>query len=192
MRKTPKHVKRGPGQDGLLVGLVLSIMIGWSTLAGAPEELAEQIRANVERIAALVGQQPERALVDLSEQRRQLDVLIEADPGHPAIPELDGRIGALEARLADPTAAMEAAAPPVNVNRLIDDLRARVRAAEAAMLSHDAARAQELTEALETSLADLKREHGEQIPQGHVALFVIEERLEVLKEQVAAMGRSGE
>jgi hypothetical protein len=87
---------------------------------------------------------------------------------------------------------MEAAAPPVNVNRLIDDLRARVRAAEAAMLSHDAARAQELTEALETSLADLKREHGEQIPQGHVALFVIEERLEVLKEQVAAMGRSGE
>ena len=74
MRKTPKHVKRGPGQDGLLVGLVLSIMIGWSTLAGAPEELAPQIVAKADRIVALVGHGSGSGVVVLSEQRRKLEV----------------------------------------------------------------------------------------------------------------------
>jgi hypothetical protein len=192
MQKTSEQVKRGRGQDGLLVGLVLSVMIGWSTLAGAPEELAQQIRANVERIAAIIPLQPERALADLSEQKRQLDILIETAPNHPAIAEIDERIDALEARLADPAAAAEATAPPVNVTRMLDKLRARLRDAEAAMLSHDAARAEELIEAVEASLAELKREHGEEIPRGHVGVFVIEERLDGLKEEVARTERQGD
>jgi hypothetical protein len=185
MHKTPEQLKRGRGQDGLLVGLALSVMIGWGTLAGAPEELAQQIRANVERIAAMIPLQPDRALADLSEQKRQLDALIEVAPNHPAIAEIDERIDALEARLADPAAVTEAAAPPVNVTRMIDKLRARLRDAESAMFSHDAARAQEMIEAIEASLAELKREHSEQLPRGHVGLFVIEERLDGLKEEMA-------
>jgi hypothetical protein len=82
-------------------------------------------------------------------------------------------------------AAVAAAVPPVDVARLLERVRARLREAEGAMLSKDLPRADAILAEIEASLAGLRRDRGAEIPRGHVAAFVLDERIAVLKRQLA-------
>jgi hypothetical protein len=86
-----------------------------------------------------------------------------------------------------PAAAVAAAVPPVDVARLLERVRARLREAEGAMLSKDRPRADAILAEIEASLAGLRRDRGAEIPRGHVAAFVLDERIAVLKRQLAAI-----
>jgi hypothetical protein len=84
-------------------------------------------------------------------------------------------------------AAVAAAVAPVDVARLLERVRARLREAEGAMLSRDRPRADAILAEIEAALALLRRDRGAEIPRGHVAAFVLDERIAVLKRQLAAM-----
>jgi microcompartment protein CcmL/EutN len=76
------------------------------------------------------------------------------------------------------------ARPPETVERVLSRLRDQLREAEGALVSHDHERAARIVGEVDASLAALRQEHGAEIPTGHVALFVIEERVLILKRDL--------
>ena len=76
------------------------------------------------------------------------------------------------------------ARPPERVERALDRLRDRLREAEAALVSRDRERAARIVAEVDASLVALVRDRGAEIPAGHVALFVLEERVAVLKRDL--------
>jgi hypothetical protein len=153
-------------------------------LADAADDLAREIGQTIDDIAAQIRIQPERALAELNEQARQLETLIQIEPEHPAIRELRMRLDELEARLADPRDAPVISAPSADIDRSLRRLRSRLKEAETAWLSKDEARAARILHEVRLSLDELRRERGQEIPQGYVALFVLEERLLVLEREL--------
>ena len=158
-------------------------------LAGVADDLAREIEETVDSITARIRIHPERALAELNEQERQLESLIQIEPSHPAIPELRERLDELGARLANPTDTPTVAAPPVEIDRSLRRLRNRLKEAETAWLSKDNPRAARILHEVRLSLNELRRERGTEIPQGHVALFVLEERLFVLERELGDAGK---
>ena len=154
-------------------------------LADAADDLAREIERTIDDIAAQIRIQPARALAELNEQERQLDTLIQIEPEHPAIRELRMRLDELEARLADPTDTPAISAPSADIDRALRRLRSRLKGAETAWLSKDEGRAARILDEVRLSLDELRRERGQEIPQGHVALFVLEERLLVLERELS-------
>ena len=153
-------------------------------LADAADDLAGEIEQTIDDIAAQIRIQPERALAELNEQERQFDTLIQIEPEHPAIRELRMRLDELEARLSDPTDTPVISAPSVDIDRSLRRLRSRLKEAETAWLSKETARAALILQEVRFSLDELRRERGREIPQGYVALFVLEERLLVLEREL--------
>ena len=154
-----------------------------TALAGAPPDRARAPAPTIDDITIQIHAQPEQALAERGEQERQLDVLFEIEPRHPAIAGLRQRLAALEARLSDArTAAITA--PPADVDRTLEQLRTRFRQAETAWLSKDNARASGIAREVRLSLDDLLRRRGREIPSGYVALFVLEERLIALEREL--------
>jgi hypothetical protein len=167
----------------LMTSLVGLLLVGVA-LADAADDLARKIEQTIDDIAAQIRIQPERALAELNEQARQLETLIQIEPEHPAIRELRMRLDELEARLADPRDAPVISAPSADIDRSLRRLRSRLKEAETAWLSKDEARAARILHEVRLSLDELRRERGQEIPQGYVALFVLEERLLVLEREL--------
>ena len=178
MRADRQQVRR----CALMTSLAGLLLVGVA-LADAADDLARKIEQTIDDIAAQIRMQPERALAELNEQERQLDTLIQIEPEHPAIRELQSRLDELEARLADPN-TLALTAPPADIGRLLLRLRNRLKEAETAWLSKDTARATRIVREVRSSLDGLRRERGQEIPQGYVALFVLEERLLVLEREL--------
>ena len=121
-------------------------------LADAADDLAREIERTIDDIAAQIRIQPERALAELNEQERQLETLIQIEPQHPAIRELQMRLDELEARLADPTDTPVISAPSADIARSLRRLRSRLKEAETAWLSKDEARAARILHEVRLSL----------------------------------------
>jgi hypothetical protein len=179
MRADRQQVRR----CALMTSLAGLLLVGVA-LADAADDLAREIERTIDGIASQVRIQPERALAELNEQQRQLDTLIQIEPEHPAVGELRMRLDELEARLADPTDTPVISAPSADIDRSLRRLRSRLKEAETAWLSKDEARAARILNEVRLSLDELRRERGHEIPQGHVALFVLEERLLVLERDL--------
>ena len=160
-----------------------SLLLVGAALAGAADDLVREIERTIDDITIQIHVQPEQALAELGEQERQLDVLFELEPRHPAITGLRQRLAALEARLSDARAAT-ITAPPADVDQALEQLRTRFRQAESAWLSQDEARASGIAREVRRSLDDLLRKQGREIPGGYVALFVLEERLDALEREL--------
>lgn len=75
--------------------------------------------------------------------------------------------------------------PPVAVARTLDVLRERLRRAEAALLNKDKTGALAMMQEVEAGLASLRETRGREVTQGNVAAFVLEERIAVMKRQLA-------
>jgi hypothetical protein len=179
MRADRQQVRR----YALVTSLAGLLLVGVA-LADAADDLAREIERTIDDIAAQIRIQPERALAELNEQERQLETLIQIEPQHPAIRELQMRLDELEARLADPTDTPVISAPSADIARSLRRLRSRLKEAETAWLSKDEARAARILHEVRLSLDELRRERGQEIPQGYVALFVLEERLLVLEREL--------
>lgn len=174
---------RQPVWRAALMPSVASLLLVGAALAGAADDLVREIERTIDDITIQIHAQPEQALAELGEQERQLDVLFEIEPRHPAIAGLRQRLAALEARLSDArTAAITA--PPADVDRTLEQLRTRFRQAETAWLSKDNARASGIAREVRLSLDGLLRKRGGEIPGGYVALFVLEERLIALEREL--------
>lgn len=178
MRADRQQVRR----CALVTSLAGLLLVGVA-LADAADDLAREIERTIDDIAAQSRIQPERALAELNEQERQLDALIQIEPEHPAISELRKRLDELEARLASPNTST-ITAPPADIDRSLRRLTDRFKQAETAWLSKDTARAMGITREVRSSLDELRRQRGEEIPDGYVPLFVLEERLFVLEREL--------
>jgi hypothetical protein len=178
MRADRQQVRR----CALVTSLAGLLLVGVA-LADAADDLAREIERTIDDIAAQSRIQPERALAELNAQERQLDALIQIEPEHPAISELRERLDELEARLASPNTST-ITAPPADIDRSLRRLTDRFKQAETAWLSKDAARAMGITREVRSSLDELRRQRGEEIPDGYVPLFVLEERLFVLEREL--------
>ena len=178
MRADRQQVRR----CALVTSLAGLLLVGVA-LADAADDLAREIERTIDDIAAQSRIQPERALAELNEQERQLDALIQIEPEHPAISELRERLDELEARLASPNEST-ITAPPADIDRSLRRLTDRFKQAETAWLSKDTARAMGITREVRSSLDELRRQRGEEIPDGYVPLFVLEERLFVLEREL--------
>jgi hypothetical protein len=178
MRADRQQVRR----CALVTSLAGLLLVGVA-LADAADDLAREIERTIDDIAAQSRIQPERALAELNEQERQLDALIQIEPEHPAISELRERLDELEARLASPNTST-ITAPPADIDRSLRRLTDRFKQAETAWLSKDTARAMGITREVRSSLDELRRQRGEEIPDGYVPLFVLEERLFVLEREL--------
>jgi hypothetical protein len=178
MRADRQQVRR----YALVTSLAGLLLVGVA-LADAADDLAREIERTIDDIAAQSRIQPERALAELNEQERQLDALIQIEPEHPAISELRERLDELEARLASPNTST-ITAPPADIDRSLRRLTDRFKQAETAWLSKDTARAMGISREVRSSLDELRRQRGEEIPDGYVPLFVLEERLFVLEREL--------
>lgn len=185
--RSPSGPRRPVGANRVRVLLAGGLLLAAVPALAAPgDDLAREIGRDLQTVTVQVRAQPERALAGIAEQRRRLETLARDAPDHPAIPDLRRRIDELDESLARPTAtAGMVAAPPSDIARLLDRVRARLREAEGALLSRDIPRAGATLQEIETSLAELRRDRSDEIPQGHVAAFTLEERIAVLKRQLA-------
>jgi hypothetical protein len=178
MRADRQQVRR----CALVTSLAGLLLVGVA-LADAADDLAREIERTIDDIAARSRIQPERALAELNEQERQLDALIQIEPEHPAISELRERLDELEARLASPNTST-ITAPPADIDTSLRRLTDRFKQAETAWLSKDAVRAMRIAREVRSSLDELRRQRGKEIPDGYVPLFVLEERLFVLEREL--------
>jgi hypothetical protein len=174
---------RQQAQGYVLMMLLAGFLLIGAALAGAADDLAREIERTIDDISTQIRIQPEQALVELNEQQRQLETLIQIEPEHPAISDLRARLDQLEARLASPE-TLTITAPPADIDRSLRRLTDRFKQAETAWLSKDAARAMRIVREVRSSLDDLRRQRGNQIPDGYVPLFVLEERLFVLEREL--------
>jgi hypothetical protein len=171
------------GRPFLVGGLLAMVAVG-AALGMAGDGPAREIGRPTEALAGEIRVQPGQALAGLAEQGRRLEAPATARPDHPAIPDPRGRLAQLADELQDPSGGGVVARPPERVERALDRLRDRLREAEGALVGRDRERAARIVAEVDASLVALVRDRGAEIPAGHVALFVLEERVAVLKRDL--------
>jgi len=165
-------------------------------MAQGADELASTIEQSLEGIEFRLDVRPEQAAQDLEVQGRQLELLEEQEPEHPALPGLRARFAELQdevaAALAD--AARDAATgrgsaqvrtvPPAFATGM-EQVDALQRQAEAEFLRGDTAQAADHLAEAEARMTALEQRYGADLPPGHVPLLVAKEKIAALKDQLA-------
>jgi hypothetical protein len=165
-------------------------------LGQGADELASMIEQSLQGIEFRIDIRPEQAATDLQAQRRQLQLLEQQAPDHPALPELkqkfsalqDGVASALAGTAADAAHGEDAAllqtAPAAFTSGMeqVDQLQ---RQAEAEFLRGKPDQAANYLQQAEAEMTGLEQRYGAELPRGHVPLLVAKEKIAVLKEQLA-------
>ena len=178
------------------VALVTGLLLPAVTLAQGADELASTIEQSFDSIEFRIDIRPEQAASDLEAEGRQLQLLEQQAPEHPALPELRQKFSELQDDLA---AALAAAAGDAAVGggatqvptapeafttgmEQVDQLH---RQAEAEFLRGETEQAANYLQQAETKMADLEQRYGADLPPGHVPLLVTKEKIAALKDQLA-------
>jgi hypothetical protein len=160
------------------------------------DELASTIEQSLEGIEFRLDIRPQQAADDLEAQGRQLELLEQQAPEHPALPELKHKFSELQDGLASAlaTAASSAAsgggvaqvptAPAAFTSGMeqVDELH---RQAEAEFLRGATETAADYLQQAEAHMAELEQRYGKDLPRGHVPLLVTKEKIAALKDQLA-------
>jgi hypothetical protein len=160
------------------------------------DELASTIEQSLEGIEFRLDIRPQQAADDLEAQGRQLELLEQQAPEHPALPELKHKFSELQDGLAAAlaTAAGNAAtgrgaaqvptAPAAFTSGMeqVDELH---RQAEAEFLRGETDTAADHLKQAEAQMAALEQRYGADLPRGHVPLLVTKEKIAALKDQLA-------
>jgi hypothetical protein len=184
----------------LAVGALAAAWVAWLpalAVAQGADALALTIEQNLDGIAFRMDLRPTQAATDLEAQGRQLELLEQEAPDHPALPELKIRFAELQAGVAAAlaTAAGDAASgggagqvpvAPEAFTAGIEEVEGLQEQAEAEFLLGNAEGATGYLEQAEAQMTALERRYGGDIPQGHVPLLVAKEKLAALKDQLAA------
>lgn len=161
------------------------------------DELASTIEQSLEGIQFRLDIRPEQAADDLEAQGRQLELLEQQAPDHPALPELKAKFAELQEGLADALAGATGDAAtgtestllptvPVAFTTGMEQVDELHRQAEAEFLRGQTEQAADYLEQAEAHMAELEQRYGDELPPGHVPLIVTKEKIAALKDQLAA------
>jgi hypothetical protein len=162
-------------------------------LGQGADELALMIEQSLQGIEFRIDVRPEQAVTDLEAQGRQLQLLEQQAPDHPALPELKQKFSALQDGVASALAgdaaggedaALMPTAPEAFTSGMeqVDQLQ---RQAEAEFLRGKTAEAADYLKQAEAEMAGLEQRYGADLPPGHVPLLVAKEKIAALKDQLA-------
>jgi hypothetical protein len=165
-------------------------------LGQGADELASMIEQSLQGIEFRIDIRPQQAAADLQAQRRQLQLLEQQAPNHPALPELKQKFSALQhgvaSALAGPAgdatrgedaALMQIAPEAFTVGmEQVDQLQ---RQAEAEFLRGKRDQAANYLQQAEAEMTGLEQRYGAELPRGHVPLLVAKEKIAALKDQLA-------
>ena len=160
------------------------------------DDLASMIEQSLQGIEFRIDVRPEQAATDLEAQGRQLELLEQQSPDHPALPELKQKFSALQdgmrrsrrrgrgARVAPEDAALVPTAPEAFTSGMeqVDQLQ---RQAEAEFLRGKTDEAANYLKQAEAEMTGLEQRYGADLPPGHVPLLVAKEKIAALKDQLA-------
>ena len=153
------------------------------------------IEQNLAGIAFRVDLRLTQAATDLEAQARQLDLLEQEAPDHPALPALKQKFDQLQVEVAAATAAADRGTgagaglvptAPEGFTVGIEEVADLQQQAEAELLLGNAEGAEGYLAQAEAQMTALEDRYSGDIPQGHVPLLVAKEKLAVLKDQIAA------
>jgi hypothetical protein len=165
-------------------------------LGQGADELASMIEQSLQGIEFRIDIRPQQAATDLQAQGRQLQLLEQQAPDHPALPELkqkfsalqDGVASALAGAAGDAAGGEDAALVPTapaaftSGMEQVDQLQ---RQAEAEFLRGKNDAAANYLQQAEAEMAGLEQRYGAELPPGHVPLLVAKEKIAALKDQLA-------
>ena len=175
--------------------LACVLVVAWAgapAVAGAQgaDALALTIEQNLDGIEFRMDLRPTQAAADLEAQGRQLELLEQEAPDHPALPALKLKFEELQAQAAAAGAngggAAQVPTAPEGFTSGIEQVASLQQQAEAELLRGNAEGATGYLEQAEAQMTALERDYQGDIPQGHVPLLVAKEKLAVLKDQLAA------
>jgi hypothetical protein len=178
------------------VAFATAILLPVVVVAQGADELASTIEQSFDSIEFRIDLRPEQAASDLEAQGRQLELLEQQAPEHPALPELKQKFSQLQDDLAAAltAAASDAAAgggetqvpsAPAAFTTGMEQVDQLHRQAEAEFLRGETEQAADYLQQAETKMVDLERRYGDDLPQGHVPLLVAKEKIAALKDQLA-------
>jgi hypothetical protein len=165
-------------------------------LGQGADELASMIEQSLQGIEFRIDIRPEQAATDLEAQGRQLQLLEQQAPGHPALPALKQKFSALQDGVASALAgaagdaargedaALMQTAPEAFTSGMeqVDQLQ---RQAEAEFLRGKTDEAANYLKQAEAEMTGLEQRYGADLPPGHVPLLVAKEKIAALKDQLA-------
>jgi hypothetical protein len=179
-----------------LLALATATLLPVIALGQGADELASTIEQSLEGIAFRLDIRPQQAADDLEAQGRQLELLEQQAPEHPALPELkqkfselqDGLASALASAAGDAASGGGAAQVPTAPAAFtvgmeeVDELH---RQAEAEFLRGETDAAADYLQQAEAHMVELEQRYGNDLPPGHVPLLVTKEKIAALKDQLA-------
>lgn len=179
-----------------LFAIAAATMLPLVALGQGADELASTIEQSLEGIEFRLDIRPQQAADDLEAQGRQLQLLEQQAPEHPALPELKQKFSELQDGLASAlaTAAGDAAggggmtqtpSAPVAFTAGMEEVDSLHRQAEAEFLRGETEAAADYLDQAETQMAELEQRYGGDLPPGHVPLLVIKEKMAALRDQLA-------
>ena len=160
------------------------------------DELASTIRQSLQGIEFRLDLRPQQAATDLEAQGRQLQLLEQQAPEHPALPELKEKFSELQDGLASALAGAAGAAgsgvgaaqvptAPAGFTAGMEQVDQLQRQAEAEFLRGETEAAADYLEQAEAHMVELEQRYGDDLPAGHVPLLVTKEKIAALKDQLA-------
>jgi hypothetical protein len=170
-------------------------------LGQGADELASTIEQSLEGIEFRLDIRPQKAADDLEAQARQLELLEQQAPEHPALPELKQKFSELQDGLASALAtaahgaakgggAAQVPTAPAAFTSGMEEVDMLHRQAEAEFLRGKNDAAADYLQRAEARMTDLERRYGAELPPGNVPLLVAKEKIAALKDQLAE-ARSG-
>jgi hypothetical protein len=179
-----------------LLALATAVLLPVVALGQGADELASMIQQSFEGIEFRIDIRPQQAASDLEAQGRQLQLLEQQAPNHPALPQLKEKYNELQDGVAaalastggdaarDPGAAL-VATPPAAFTSGMEQVDQLQRQAEAEFLRGKTDEAENYLKQAEAEMIGLEQRYGAELPPGHVPLFVAKEKIAALKEQLA-------
>jgi len=160
------------------------------------DELASTIEQSLQGIEFRLDIRPQQAASDLEAQGRQLQLLEQQAPEHPALPELKEKFSELQDGLASALAgaagdagtgagAAQVPTAPAAFTAGMEQVDQLQRQAEAEFLRGETEAAAEYLEQAEAHMVQLEQRYGAELPAGHVPLLVTKEKIAALKDQLA-------
>ena len=178
------------------LAIATAALLPMVALGQGADQLASMIEQSLQGIEFRIDLRPEQAATDLEAQARQLQLLEQQAPDHPALPELKQKFSALQNGVASALAgaagdaargedaALVQTAPEAFTSGMeqVDQLQ---RQAEAEFLRGKTDAAANYLKQAEAEMAGLEQRYGAQLPPGHVPLLVAKEKIAALKDQLA-------
>ena len=180
-----------------LVAFATAVLLPVAVWAQGADELASTIEQSFDSIEFRIDVRPEQAASDLEAQGRQLELLEQQAPEHPALPGLKQKFSQLQddtrlrlsprRRATRPNGGGETQVPtaPAAFTTGMEQVDQLHRQAEAEFLRGETEQAADYLQQAETKMVDLERRYGDDLPPGHVPLLVTKEKIAALKDQLA-------